>query len=436
MFNRFATRIEAIPITIVIIATACFMFAVFGDGVFTAAGGPLVDYALAYPNILRHGNPGHLLGNAIMLAIAGLMVEPRVRRRDYLVLIALSAVCATTLEFLMTDRPFVGLSGVALGIAVFALIGGATGPGLVLWGCLILAALSVDFWMMKEVLAVYAHAGGAAAGAGIVMFNKMFGQKGPKLIPMGPEHHAYVIAIIAETDEDDAEEAEAQFQEDGYDGMFVLAEGRQVLGVTGAHLAENSEDVVWLSWTYLSEDCQGEGMGQMMLDGLLGQLNEHGVRKIFIATSDYKEDGEEIYADAMAFYRSLGAEEEMRIPDYHDTGETKICYGLINPSIDPEPAPEIGVISGVQFGRLTPASESIGGFGVAWDLSGEGIHGLDVAIEQARRQNGRAVFVALPSDASEFATSELEAQGFTCYGHLKDYHAVGIDDVWWSKPLN
>lgn len=267
------------------------------------------------------------------------------------------------------------------------------------------------------------------------MFNKLFGQKGPRLVPMGPEHHAYVIAIIGETDEDDAEEAEDQFREDGYEGMFVLVDGRKVLGVTGAHLAENSDDVAWLSWTYLASDARGEGLGQIMLDGLLGMLNEHGVRKIFIATSDYAEDGEMIYADAIDFYRSLGAEEEMRVPDYHDEGETKIVFGLVNPGVEPGPEREIAPFAGVSFKGIAQAPETEDSFGLDWELTGSGVAGLDERLAEARSRDGRMVFAALPSDASEIAEDALRAAGFTCPGRLRDYHGPGVDDVWWSRSL-
>ena len=267
------------------------------------------------------------------------------------------------------------------------------------------------------------------------MFNKLFGQKGPRLVPMKALHHARVLEIIEETDEDDAAEAHEQFQEDGYEGMFVLVDGSQVLGVTGAHLADNSDDVAWLSWTYLTEDTQGQGLGQVMLDGLLGQLNEHGVRKIFIATSDYTEDGVEIYADAMDFYRSLGAEEEMRVPDYHAPGEAKIVYGLVNPGIEQAEAPEEAPVTGIVFAGAIQAPESNGGIGLNWDLTGHGAEGLEQCVETARRMGGRIVFAGIPSDASAIAEEELKNSGFTLCGRLVDYYAPGIDDVWWSKPL-
>lgn len=267
------------------------------------------------------------------------------------------------------------------------------------------------------------------------MFKNLFGQKGPRLVPMGPEHHAYAVAIINETDDDDAAEADAQFREDGYGGMFVLVDGSRVLGLTGAHLADNSDDVAWLSWTYLSEDAHGQGLGQLMLDGLLGDLNQHGVRKIFIETSDYAEDGEEIYADAMQFYRSLGAEEEMRVPDYHDLGEAKIVFGLVNPGVDPGEAPPMDPITGVRFTGLDPAPESVDGYGLRWSMEGHGTEGLDTCLDEARRRRARMVFVSLPSDASDFAAPMLEAQGFVRQGRLADFHAPGIDDVWWSQTL-
>ena len=425
------------PVTVALMAASCLVYFLFGKGAFLAHGAGMAEqFGLALVNIFRHGSPGHLAGNMLMLGIAGGIVERAEPRRTYLRLILLSALGATALEFVMTDRPFVGISGFIFGIMAYALVGGGSVRIPWIWVVLIVFGLAIDIIFAQETLAVYAHAGGATTGMGLAMFNKLFGQKGPKLVPMGPEHHAYAIAIIAETDEDDAEEAEEQFREEGYDGMFALMEGGRMLGLTGAHLAENSEDVAWLSWTYLAGDARGEGLGQIMLDGLLGKLNEHDVRKIFIATSDYAEDGEEIYADAMDFYRSLGAVEEMRVPDYHADGETKIVFGLDNPGVTGEPAADMDDLDGVRFTGLSRASETEDAFGLDWDLSGTGVVGLEESLAEARHRGGRMVFVALPSDASEIAADALRAAGFACPGRLADYHGVGIDDVWWSKRIN
>ncbi len=262
------------------------------------------------------------------------------------------------------------------------------------------------------------------------------GKGGPQLRPMERKDMGGVLRIISQHDEDDFEEAREELRED-LEGMFVLADGSKVVGVTGGNVDPHTDDVVWLSWTYLTEKTRGEGLGQIMLDGLLGQLNDHGVRKIFIATSDYKEDGEEIYGDAMNFYRSLGAEEEMRVPDYHAPGEAKIVFGLVNPGVDAQP-PELDdePVLGVRFTGIDPAPESQGGFGLGWELTGNGTQGLDEMIDAARRQGGRAVFAALPADGSDIAAPMLESKGFVMYGRLKDYYAVGIDEVWWSKLLD
>ena len=437
MLEKFANWAEELPLTIALLAVICLMHAVFGAGAFPEPDGVLGRFGISLINVFRHGDTSHLAGNALILVVAGSSVEPRLRRLDYLKLILITGLCATIAEFVLGGRPFAGLSGVCLGIGVYGVIRWARPVIALAWAAIIVIAIGLEFRFASETLAVFAHAGGALAGGITAMFGKMFGEKGPRLMPMQAKHHPYVLEIIEQTDEDDAAEAHEQFQEEGYEGMFVLVEGSKVLGVTGAHLAENSEDVVWLSWTYLNENARGEGLGQIMLDGLLGQLNDHGVRKIFIATSDYKEDGEEIYGDAMTFYRSLGAEEEMRIPDYHAPGETKIVFGLVNPAADTQP-PELDdePVLGVRFTGIDPASESEGGFGLNWELTGNGAQGLDDMIDAARRQGGRAVFAALPADGSDIAAPMLESKGFVMYGRLKDYYAVGIDEVWWSKTLD
>ena len=424
------------PLTIAVLASACLLHVLYGPGSFAWPDTALARYVVALSQVLRHGDIGHLMGNGILLAAAGAVVEPQVSFREYARLVMLSVLVATTAEWALGDRPFSGMSGISLGVAVFGVLRWSNATAAMIWLALITLGLALEIQLASQSLAVYAHAGGAAAGIGLAMFSKIFGAKGPRLVAMEARHHAHVLDIIAETDEDDATEAHAGFQDDGYEGMFVLVDGSDVLGVTGAHLAENSDDVAWLSWTYLTTNTRGEGLGQIMLDGLLGQLNQHGVRKIFIATSDYAEDGEMIYADAMAFYRSLGAEEEMRVPDYHARGEAKIVYGLVNPGIEPLPAPEEEPITGVTFTRATPAPESDGGFGLDWDLTGTGVEGLARAEDEARENGARAVFVALPSDASAIAAAELEQSGFACAGRLQDYYAVGLDEVWWSKTIN
>ncbi len=257
--------------------------------------------------------------------------------------------------------------------------------------------------------------------------------EGPFVRPMEMEDLPAALDIIDAHDDDDAEEAEEALNERQCAGMLVVEENGQILGLTGAVPDEDVPDIRWLSWTYLREDARGKGVGFMLVNELLSQLDQEGVRKIFIATSDYKEDGKDIYADARAFYEEMGAREELRIPDYHDTGETKIIYSLINENIDPGP-PLTAETQGVTFEDFAEAPESEDGYGLIWTETEEaGVSGLATQLDRASREGARAVFVELPDDLSAMAEADLSGSGFTKAGALTDYYGPGADQIHWIK---
>lgn len=68
--------------------------------------------------IFLHGNIVHLLFNTLWFYVLGAQIERRLRKRDYLLLILVSAVVSNTAQYLMSGPFFYGLSGV-----VFALVG-------------------------------------------------------------------------------------------------------------------------------------------------------------------------------------------------------------------------------------------------------------------------------------------------------------------------
>ena len=268
------------------------------------------------------------------------------------------------------------------------------------------------------------------------MFGGLFGKSGPQLKQMAPKHLSQVIQIIDETDEDDAAEAEEAIIERNFQGMYVLLNEGRVLGVTGTAGAEDVDDVNWLSWTYLSEDARGQGLGRFMVNELLGTLNARKIRKLFIATSDYRDDGEDIYADARRLYEGFGAVEELRIAKYHSNDEAKIIYGLVNPGVEAMPAGAFERVIGVEFHDLYPAPESAGGFGINWTVSEEGVTGLNNLVEEAERESARMIVTSLPQDVSEFAENNLIQNGFKKQGELKDYYGVGISQIWWAHTSN
>lgn len=268
------------------------------------------------------------------------------------------------------------------------------------------------------------------------MLGRLFGGNEPRLVPMKQDHLSQVVAIIAETDEDDAAEAEENLIAGGGEGMFVLLVDRKVAGVTGALPVDGVEGVAWLSWTYLAAAHRGEGLGKFMINKLLGTLSEHEIRKIFIATSDYAEDGAPIYAAAHRLYEEMGAVEELRLPAYHGEDEAMIVYGLVNPAFDaPDLAPEDPPV-GVMFESAERAPDSDRIAALHWreldpGEAGAPVQGLAERMAEVRAGKACAAVIALPDPLSQIAADALQEAGFARAGRLAEYYAAGVDQIWW-----
>ena len=278
------------------------------------------------------------------------------------------------------------------------------------------------------------------------MFGKMFGKKGeaapretdpdqPELRPMQPSDHDAVIAIINQTDDDDADDADEVLRERGYLGMYTLWHRGRLIGVTGYSHSEAATDVVWLSWTYLDQSAKGQALGRYMVDELLRILNQQKARKIFIATSDYTEDGHDVYADARKFYEKLGATLELTVPAFYSPTESKLIYGLENPGMAREESLADLGNRGVRLVdvSLDDDSDDIGA--VAWEEQESGVDGIDEILGLANSRQFRQVVIALPADISDMATEALEAKGFKRVGILEDFYALNLGQVWWAIQL-
>ena len=295
------------------------------------------------------------------------------------------------------------------------------------------------------------------------MFGSLFGKKGPQLRPMTPEDVAQTLHIIAEHDDDDAEEAAERFER-SLEGLFVLTEGPRVVGVTGAAQDPETPDVFWLSWTYLADDKKGLGLGQTMIDQLGEMLTGAGCRKVFISTSDYvDEDGDDIYDEARQFYeQAMGARLEATIPDYFEPGEAQLIYGATlggaqdhaeddHPheddaeEVDAEEGREAAEARGEDslgplfFERLAPAPETDDGLAIVWRALEPGAAApsddLGPLLIEARAAGARFIMLSAPSDLMGPATPRLEAAGFQEVGRLNDYDRAGVDRALWRLTL-
>ena len=263
------------------------------------------------------------------------------------------------------------------------------------------------------------------------MVFSMFGgsKDGPQLRPMERGDMGGVLRIISQHDEDDFEEAREELRE-GFEGMFVLADGGKVVGVTGGNVDPHTDDIVWLSWTYVDIERQGEGLGTKMFKSMTDMMRGDGVRKLFINTSDYMDEGEDMYAAARAFYEKMGATLEIKLPDYHAAGESRFTYGL-NLARPPSRSDHPGG-GAVRFIDIEELDESEAGWGLVWEEA-EGAPdpsrvdpSLQHWIAEARNRRARILFAAVPSDLCANLNQAFGETGFAHHGRLLDYFAPNI----------
>jgi GNAT superfamily N-acetyltransferase len=385
--------------------------------------------------MFRHGNLSHLTLNCLLILFGGSFTEPVLGWLRTLGLVALFALTGTAAELLLAGPGFVGLSGIAYGLVSYGMIIAST-PQRRSWTLTLICILLAAEWVfLRPQIAVFTHITSALIGGGLAMFNALFGSSGPKLKPMEWQHVSDAIQIIAQTDEDDAAEAESTFVDGGTENMFVLQEKGKVLGLIGYSLDEDVPDVAWLSWTYLDQEHTGKGLGGLMLNDLLGKLAQLQVRKIFIETSDYEEFGKKIYAAAHKLYEEFGAAVEMTVPGYHSPNEAKIVYGLDNPEAPEPPRAEPSVSTGLSIFEVHKAPETDNVAGLRWRETSAGLSGLDQQLSLARSQRYRMAVLAIPSDLSNPNAADLQAQGLTKCGELKEFYGKDLHQVWWCCEI-
>lgn len=391
---------------------------------------------LHFVGVFWHGSAEHMLMNAALLGVGGWMAEPRLGPVRFAALALVCTLTGSLAEFFLVGPGFIGLSALAYGVLCHGLLATAPAGQRPTTLMMIALALLAEWVLLRTEVAVVSHLTAALIGGSTAMFANLFGPKGPHLEQMEWKHTARVVEIIAQTDEDDAEEAENGFLKGDFEDMFVLVDRKEVLGVIGFSMDEQVPDLAWLSWTYLDKAHLGKGLGSQMLNDLLGRLNQMGVRKIFIETSDYEDFSKKIYAAAHRLYEEFGAELELTVPAYHDRDEAKLIYGLKNPELSDPPSPEPAGATGLLITGLQKAPETRDVGGLAWNEAPSGVSGLTDQLNIARQKQYRMAVLPVPSDISDANATTLEAQGMRRVGRLSDYYTTDLHQDWWVCDLN
>lgn len=251
--------------------------------------------------------------------------------------------------------------------------------------------------------------------------------------PMARKDVNDVLEIVESFDEDDAEAAEETIR-DGLDGLFVCEAEGKVAGFTGCTTLEDSPSSAWLSWTYVHPQITRKGVGRFMVEELKKLLADSPIRRLYISTSDYTEDGEDMYAPARAFYEAMGARKELVVPDFYEPGENRHIYRMDLGRDGPASPPPPGHVAFVGVADLEESDTSLC---LLWEeresADPDVRQTLSRLLEEADEEDAEAVFVSLPEYLSSSVAAALEGAGFRLLGRVTDYYEPGIHDVYWGR---
>jgi GNAT superfamily N-acetyltransferase len=256
---------------------------------------------------------------------------------------------------------------------------------------------------------------------------------------MSPDDVQTALQIIRAHDQDDYETAIQSYENYGVEDQYVLEAESRVIGVTGIRYIPDTDRSYFLSWTYLDPGFRGRGLGTAMLEELLSVLEQRGVRKLFVNTSDLMDPKQDqVYRDAIKMYETLGFRLELNYRDYYEPGESRLTYGrrigplyALRPVFEPDPA-------GVRLLGIEEIAETDDAYFVEWEFCEDGSmfasQDLVQLARQAKEWDARCVFAGFPSNLPQMEQS-VEGAGFSNCGRLVDFYEDGLDEVHYRLDL-
>lgn len=459
--NDIGNSLKARPVTVIIALFTLASFFIFKPTTIDVFGN--LPHGLSYvlypfkliAGSFLHVHAQHLAFNLLIWSLAGYYIEPKVGSKKLLSVVLLASLIGGIAETVLYDSQFIGLSAACYGL-IGLIIWYDVARGKALIGFLRGAALTTLFAIADTALNIFAspdhiayaaHIGGLMAG---FLSSLGFGKGGNDephriLRPMTEADIKPILEIIYDHDEDDGEDAEKAFAQSLADKYVMEFEGR-VMGMTGFRADDHSPNTAWLSFTYIHDYFRKRGNAYWMMLELRNLLEAAGIKRLFIATSDYEDEetGEDIYLAARTFYEDkLNAERELRVDDYYAPGESKYIYSLpvSSDNIEGEaPSPALEAHT-ARFVGLDEADESDTSYVTLWEeMTPEDTEPksklptktFNEMIEEVKSYGGKAIFVTLPDYISRNHETELNAAGFKTVGTLTDYFAPGIDEVYWG----
>lgn len=246
-----------------------------------------------------------------------------------------------------------------------------------------------------------------------------------------------IVEIVTLFDEDDADDLHSHLNQNGLTGFYVAVVDGRLAGVIGASVASDSSTTAWLDWLYVHPQIQRKGVASFLYSGINDSMQESPLKRLFVPVSDFKEDGEDVYAPARAFFEKIGGAHEAYLPNFYDKGEGKHIYRL-DLKEDNDPTKRLEA-TGAEIISVEEIDESDGAFVLAWNETDD-VKALDSLkirelLQDARNDGAHTVFCALPVTISDAVAGDLIDSGFTKLGALKNYYGTSMDEVYWSKSL-
>ncbi|MCU7853746.1 MAG: GNAT family N-acetyltransferase [Candidatus Thiodiazotropha sp. (ex Monitilora ramsayi)] len=253
-----------------------------------------------------------------------------------------------------------------------------------------------------------------------------------------------VVELIGETDDDDAEDAQNEFEFDGVEHHWVAELEGMVIGVSGYRQVPQTQGTGWVSWTYIDPVHQGKGHGRALFEFVIDQARKFGAEKLFIKVSNYvDENGINIYEKACRMYESFGFECELVSKDFYGEGEDQLIYSMClvtEQNTEDEKENEKPVI---RFFEIFEIAGTEGAYSFGWQVEKKSllnkrsfsVMDLNTGLEAVRQQGGRIVFLTFLSNLP-LIHEPLSKAGFKFVGKLKDYFEPGVHELHFVHRLD
>ena len=114
-----------------------------------------------------------------------------------------------------------------------------------------------------------------------------------------------IIEIIEAHDDDDAIDAQDDFEKNGCNYQWVILENNKIIGTSGFRPILETDNSANISWTYIHKKYCRKGYGSKIFKFVLDQLINVKANKIFIKVSNYQKHYYKLHDELIHSYKSF-----------------------------------------------------------------------------------------------------------------------------------